>query len=69
MSIRTVTKGGPGKAASYREFQMDSTTDKDNLPTTVPNSDGEVADVDSKAWTKDYQHFYALGLDNVWREV
>ena len=69
MSIKTVTRGGPGKSPAYREFQMDSVSDKNNLPTTVRNSNGEVADIDSKAWTKDYQHFYALGLDNVWREV
>jgi len=69
MSIKTVTRGGPGKSPTYREFQMDSVSDKNNLPTTVRNSNGEVADIDSKAWTKDYQHFYALGLDNVWREV
>ena len=69
MGYTPVTIGGPGKSANYREFQMDSTTDKNNLPTTVRNGNGEIADIDSKAWTKDYKHLYALGRDNEWREV
>lgn len=69
MGYHTVMKGGPGRAANYREFMLDSTSDKSNLPTSVRNANGDVAGPDSKAFTRDYEHLYVLGTDDVWREV
>ena len=69
MSIFTVTKGGDGKGLNYREMIMTDASDLPNLPTSTPNSKGEIASIGSKAYTQDGQHFYVLGTDGVWREV
>ena len=69
MSIFTVTKGGDGKGKNYREFMMTSESDKPNLPTETPNSNGEIAGRGSIAYTQDGTHSYMLGNDNAWREV
>ncbi len=67
--IRIVAKGGDGKSPNYREFVISSAADVSDLPTTVRNSAGEVADAGSVAYLQDLSKAYMLGPDNVWREV
>lgn len=67
--ITIVTKGGPGKAPTYRELMMTSASDFGNLPTSQKNANGDVASIGSIAYTQDLGHMYMLGQDDIWREV
>ena len=69
MNIKLVTRGGPGKPENYCEFMIKTESDVANLPTSVRNDKGEVAEPGSFAFTQDLQHKYLLGLDDTWREV
>ena len=64
-----IVKAGNKQASRYREFIINSESDVSTLPTSTPNSDGEVAAPGSVAYTKDLSHAYMLGPDDVWREV
>ncbi len=66
MSYHVVKWGGDGHEGNYKEIMMDSSSDLSLLPnanTDPPAAPGSVA------YTKDMEHSYLLGPDNVWREV
>ena len=66
MSVKRVVRGGPGREHTYGEFIMDDASDKSSLP--ISTSD-DPATASSQAFTKDLEHTYLLGHDDVWREV
>ncbi len=62
-------KAGNKYDPGYREFCISSPSDVTSLPTSTPNSNGEIASAGSTAYTQDMEHLYLLGTDDVWREV
>jgi len=67
--MKSIVKAGSKLAQNYREIVISSEADVSTLPTSTPNSDGEVAGAGSVAYTQDLAHVYVLGPDDVWREV
>ncbi len=67
-----VVNSGKSYASTDRVFMIDHTANLTqvlaSLPTSTPNSDGEVAALGSRAYTDDLEHFYMLGFSG-WKEV
>ena len=68
MSVKQVTRGGPGKDENYREFIISSATDVSDLPNSQSGTE-EKAVAGSVAYLQDLSKTYLLGPDDVWREV
>ena len=69
MGYKVVVIGGPGKDTKYREYVMDSESDKANLPGLTANSNGEISAPGSVAYTADMAHSYVLSPSGSWTEV
>lgn len=68
MSIKQVTRGGPGKDANYREFIISSADDVDDLPNSQSGTEEKTV-AGSMAYLQDLTKAYLLGPDDEWREV
>ena len=68
MSVKQVTRGGPGKDENYREFIISSSSDVSDLPNSQSGTEEKTV-AGSIAYTQDMSKTYLLGPDDTWREV
>ena len=68
MSVKQVTRGGPGKDENYREFIISSADDVSDLPNSQSGTEEKTV-AGSIAYLQDLTKTYLLGPDDTCREV